>query len=99
MTRKVIRATLDLLASDRGGRESPIVPGYRSLARFEGVDRDFGFELDLESDEFAPGDTGTGRLSFWAVDELPELNNGQRFELREGARVVGHGTVVEPDHA
>jgi translation elongation factor EF-Tu-like GTPase len=99
MTRKVIRATLDLLTSDRGGREGPILPGYRSLARFEGVDRDFGFELDLDSKDLAPGDTGTGRLSFWAGDELPELHNGQRFELREGARVVGHGTVVEPDDA
>jgi translation elongation factor EF-Tu-like GTPase len=95
MTRKVIRATLDLLATDRGGRDSAIRSGYRSLARFEGVDADFGFELDLDAQELAPGDRGAGRLSFWAVDEVPTLSEGQQFEVREGARVIGHGTIAD----
>jgi hypothetical protein len=33
---------------------------------------------------------------FGAVEELPELSAGQSFELREGARVVGYVTVLEP---
>ncbi len=70
--------------------------GYRSAARFESAELDYGFELELDTGQLAPGEAGTGRLSFWAVEELPELSAGQSFELREGARVVGHGTVLEP---
>jgi hypothetical protein len=95
MTRRVIRADLRLLPSGESGRSSPIESGYRSLARFEGSASDFGFELELEADRLAPGESGMGRLSFWAVEELPEFLAGQSFELREGSRVVGHGTVLE----
>lgn len=94
MTRRVIRAALELLPSERGGRSGALESGYRSLARFEGADLDFGFELKLES-PLAPGAGGSGWLSFWAAEELPELRVGQRFELREGARVVGHGEVLD----
>jgi hypothetical protein len=61
---------------------------------------DFGFELELEPavgpGGIPPGASGTGRVSFWAVDELPSLFAGQNFELREGTRVVGRGTIVDP---
>lgn len=70
--------------------------GCRSAARFEGAELEYGFELELDAGQLAPGDAGTGRLSFWAVEEVPELSAGQPFELREGARVVGRGTVLEP---
>ena len=95
MTRRVIRAALELLPSEGGGRSGAIESGYRSLARFEGTDVDFGFQLDLEG-SLAPGSKGAGSLSFWAIEDLPELAAGQRFELREGARVVGHGEILEP---
>jgi hypothetical protein len=71
--------------------------GYRSAARFEGAEIEYGFELELDAGRLAPGDAGTGRLSFWAVEELPELSAGQSFELREGARVIGQGTVLEAE--
>lgn len=96
MTRRMIQASLRLLPLSEGGRSSPIESGYRSLARFEGTENDFGFELDLDLERLAPGESGTGRLSFWAVEELPELSVAQSFEVREGARVVGQGTVLEP---
>lgn len=97
MTRRVIRANLRLVPTNQGGRSSPIESGYRSLACFEGSPSDFGFELELDADRLAPGESGSGKLSFWAVEELPALSAGQSFELREGARVVGHGTVLEPE--
>ena len=75
--------------------------GPVTIWSFEGSDVDFGFELELEratsSEGIAPGASGTGRISFWAVNELPPLNAGQVFELREGTRVVGRGTVLEPN--
>lgn len=95
MTRRVIRASLRLLPPNEGGRSSPIESGYRSQARFEGNEIDYGFELDLDAEHLRPGESGTGRLSFWAVEELPELSAGESFELREGARVVGRGTILE----
>ena len=97
MTRHVVCANLRMFTLDEGGRSSPIESGYRSLARFEGTTADFGFELDLDSKRLAPGQSGDGQLSFWAVEELPALSPGQAFELREGTRVVGQGTILEPD--
>jgi hypothetical protein len=29
------------------------------------------------------------------VEEVPDLSVGQNFELREGARVVGQGTILD----
>lgn len=95
MTRWAVRASLSILAAAEGGRTTPIVSGYRSLARFEGTEVDLGFELELEAESLAPGERGTGRLSFWAVEEVPDLSVGQNFELREGARVVGQGTILD----
>jgi hypothetical protein len=97
MTKRVVRANLRLAGTNEGGRSSSVESGFRSLARFEGSGPDFGFELELDSDTLAPGESGTGRLSFWATEELPELMVGQVFELREGARVVGEGSVLGPE--
>lgn len=97
MKRRVIRANLRLLRWDEGGRSSPIESGYRSLARFESSESDFGFELHLDAGRLAPGESVTGRLMLWAVEELPALAAGLPFELREGTRVVGHGTVSESE--
>ncbi len=96
---RVVRGTVGLVATDEGGRVRAIQSGYRSLIRFDGSDIDFGAELEIDEPPLAPGASCTVLLSFWAVDELPELAAGQRFELREGTRVVGHGTVDDPDAA
>jgi len=97
MTRRVITANLRLLSTDAGGRCSPVETGYRSLVRFQGTDKVFGFELDLDSDQLFQGRQSTARLSFWAIEDLPDLFAGQAFELLEGTRVVGHGTITEPN--
>jgi translation elongation factor EF-Tu-like GTPase len=93
----VIRASLRLLASSEGGRSSPVESGYRSLARFEGSTTDIGFELHLDNGRLAPGESGTGELSFWAIEELPELAVGHSFDLREGEQVVGQGVILGPE--
>jgi translation elongation factor EF-Tu-like GTPase len=99
MTRRTVGARVHLLPTSEGGRSDPLLSGYRSLLRFEGGEVDFGFEFELDPavgpSGLSPGASGTGRISFWAVEELPSLLDGQRFELREGARVVGTGTIVE----
>lgn len=100
MTRRTVGARVRLLPTSEGGRSGPLQSGYRSLLRFEGRDVDFGFELELDAavgpSGLSPGASGTGRISFWAVAELPSLFDGQRFEVREGTRVVGTGTIIDP---
>lgn len=99
MSRRTISVRIHLLATNEGGRSGPLLSGYRSLLRFEGVGVDFGFELELdpevETRRLAPGDTCNARLSIWAVEELPIVSVGGRFEILEGNRVVGHGNVTE----
>jgi translation elongation factor EF-Tu-like GTPase len=99
MSRKTIGVIVHLLATNEGGRSGPLLTGYRSLLRFEGTEVDFGFELELDPEAkangLAPGDSGNARLSFWAVEELPTLSAGQTFEIREGTRIVGYGSVVK----
>jgi translation elongation factor EF-Tu-like GTPase len=103
MKRKIVSASLSLIPSEAGGRSGPVFSGYRSLIRLEGGSVDFGFELTLDatsgSEGIRPGGVGSGRLSFWAVDDLPLLTKGQRFEIREGTRIIGYGEVIEPNPA
>lgn len=100
MSRKTIGVQIHLLSTDEGGRSGPLFSGYRSLLRVEGTMMDFGFELELDPEcskhGLAPGTTGTGRLSVWAVEELPSLLRDQKFELRDGTRVVGRGIILDP---
>src|SRR5262249_31770077 len=98
MKRKELEVRIDLLSTSDGGRSAPILSGYRSLIRFGGADVDFGFELQLGPEcakGLAPGNSGSARLSLWAVDDVPPLRPGQKFELREGRRIIGRGTVLD----
>ena len=99
MKPRAIHASIHLLTTNEGGRSSILLSGYRSLLRFEGTEVDFGFELQLGPERgakgLAPGDSGNAQLSFWAVEELPILSPGQKFEIREGTHIVGHGSVLQ----
>lgn len=99
MSRRVVRASVQLLSTNEGGRSSSLRSGYRSILRFEGTEVDFGFELELDTKAattgLAPGELGEGRLTFWASEALPTLYLGQRLEIREGNRIVGYGIVTQ----
>ena len=103
MKGKIVSASLSLIPSEAGGRFGPVRSGYRSLVRLEGGSVDFGFELTLDatagSEGIWPSCVGSGRLSFWAVDNLPSLSKGQRFEVREGTRIIGFGEIIDPNPA
>ena len=99
MSWRTIFAEIRLLTTEAGGRSEPLFSGYRSLLRFERTDVDYGFELTLDSEiaweGIAPGSAGTARILFWTTDVLPRLLDGQMFEVREGAQIVGYGLVAE----
>jgi translation elongation factor EF-Tu-like GTPase len=100
MKRRTIVAKFRLLTADAGGRAEPLISGYRSLLRFEAMETDFGFEITVTPSQspagIAPGFAGIGTLSFWTVDQLPAMFREQKFEMREGTRIVGSGEVVDP---
>jgi len=92
--------TIELLSTEDGGRRSGgITSGYRGLARFDAGELDYGFELTLDQPPLALGARGTGSLRLWAPGAETELVVGRRFEIREGAHVVGRGQITghEPD--
>jgi elongation factor Tu len=97
-TRRTIAATVHLLSTSDGGRKTPLQTGYRSLIRFEGSQADLGFELELDPklnpSGIAPGEMGAAQLSFWALESVLAVKRGDNFEIREGTRVVGHGSVT-----
>ncbi len=93
-----MRVEVEFLASEDGGRRSPVRPsGYRPLLRFEGSEQLFGLaELLLDDDRWvAPGETAAGSLRLALSPEmLATPADGRLFELLEGSRVVGHGRIV-----
>ena len=42
---------------------------------------------------------GYAKTKNWGIEQLPRLSEGAEFELREGARVVGHGVLLADDTA
>lgn len=94
------RAILHVLATDEGGRRSPILSGYRSAWAItseedaEHVVHDAPLLIE-DAEEIAPGDDGTVRLHplFW--EYWPELPPGATLLMKEGHRTVGTATILE----
>jgi translation elongation factor EF-Tu-like GTPase len=99
MNRQKIRANFHLLPTDVGGRSTALLSGYRSLLRLADTQVDYGFELALDAaanlEGVAPGSSATATFSLWCAGSLPMLVKGQRFEIREGSKVVGLGEIVD----
>ena len=55
--------------------------------------RILGFPI-LDDGALAPGEEALGTLSFWAVEDLPPLLRGTRFDVIEGPRVVARGELL-----
>jgi hypothetical protein len=91
-----VSARLTLLGTDQGGREGPLLPGYRGQVRFGGDDLDYGVLVELSDTEtLAPGQSCDVGLLFWASPAVGRLVAGREFELREGTRVAGRGSITE----
>jgi len=88
---------LSLLTTAEGGRETPLVSGYRSIVRLGAEESEpaWGIEITFDAPAaLAPGESADVHLWSWAWDEsdaAPPV--GTRLFLYEGARLVGTGTV------
>lgn len=91
---KDIRATICLLPAATG-RHVPISSGYRPPFYFGRFQTDGVIYLTV-LDELRPGEESEARICLLHPEFLEDsLQVGATFEFREGARVVGRGTVLE----
>jgi RimJ/RimL family protein N-acetyltransferase len=97
----VLRLSLDLVDSDRGGRRRSVVDGYRASMSFgqrrrgiEPVVHDAIVVLEQGS-MLAPGQRGLARAWVLMPDELPRsVGVGSVFTLLEGDQIVGRAEIL-----
>jgi hypothetical protein len=95
-----IEAEVHLASPEDGGRRSGIWSGYRCNCWIGRVDEDGGRAYNdatfylVGAEEMAPGTTARARVLPHDPDSWSRLEVGGRFELCEGARVVGDAVVV-----
>lgn len=90
-------AELHLLGAAEGGRQTPLVSGYRSVVRFGKADSEpaWGVEIMFEAPaSLAPGESAAVHVRTFAWNESdPAPPPGTAIFLYEGARLVGTGAV------
>ncbi|HWN96615.1 MAG TPA: elongation factor Tu [Methylomirabilota bacterium] len=93
-----IEAEITFVPTEQGGRKTLAFSGYRPQFYYEGNDWDAIHEYpDVES--VHPGQTARTLLRFLSPDShIGRVHPGMEFQIREGARVVGHGRVTKILH-
>ena len=85
-------AKIALLATQEGGRKTPISTGYRSMCRFRGVDFSGTVQLPKSQSAMQPGQSEV--TVDLRLEQPVALENGQSFEIREAGKTVGRGVIV-----
>ncbi len=93
--RRDILATITMFSTAEGGRITPALTGYRPQLRYGG----YGWSAIHEyigTDSVDPGQTVRAFLTFMSPEpHVGKLFPGLTFELCEGSRVIGSGTIIE----
>jgi translation elongation factor EF-Tu-like GTPase len=94
-----LEADVTLLTPGDGGRQSAICSGYRPSFRLDHVDDEIHGTHDATiwlygTEVLSPGSTARARVYPHIADSWSDVVAGSRFELREGARVVGRAIVI-----
>ncbi len=85
------KARAYLLAKEEGGRAAPIVDGYRPQIHFWTTDVTGVVRSTMEVDSPGPGTSVTMDVELMYPVAMEE---GERFTLKEGGRVIGRGAVI-----
>ena len=97
----IVKGTLAFVATADGGREGPILSGYRGALSFGERDDD-GLEIQYDAiallddvDSVAPGDSCAVTIHLVSPELFPpgRLAMGQTFKVKEGHRVVGRVSI------
>ena len=95
-----VRARIHLLATEAGGRATPLAGGtsYRPNHNFFGPDSramSIGF-IDLPERTIAPGDTFEAEIRFLMWEGIiDKVSPGRTWRIQEGAKLVGTGEVLD----
>lgn len=90
-----IEAEIYYLTAEEGGRKTPIYSGYRGQFYYDGNDWD-GPQKFKNVEFVDPGSTVKVCIGFIPPDKHHgQIFVGMKFEIREGARTVGKGTVTK----
>jgi translation elongation factor EF-Tu-like GTPase len=99
----VIEARIRYRTSEEGGRKGIVANGYRGQFYYDGEDHD-GFQYFPDTDPSGNVELGREVRAFvqfaevlWDQIHKQHLQVGKAFEIREGRRVVGEGTVTRLD--
>ena len=92
-----VRARVYFMPVEAGGRRGPIFSGYRPQFHFGSPREGYDGVIALERPAVVhPGEQCSIVVSFLHPEFLQEvLKPGIAFEIQEGLRVVGRGTIVE----
>ena len=90
-----IEAEIYFLRPEEGGRKTPAYSGYRPQFFYNDQDWDAP-QTYPDTDMVNPGDTVRAYLAFLSPQEhFGKVHVEMKFEVREGARTVGKGTVTK----
>ena len=89
-----IKAEIYYLAPQEGGRSAAIHSGFRGQFYFKGTDWDAQQQFIGQS-ICQPGESVEVLIQFATAHLLIPLFKGLKFEIREGIRTIGRGTVNE----
>lgn len=96
-----IETQIRYLTPEEGGRQSGVFSGYRGQFFYAGKDFDgFQYFPDFNDDEMVElGKTVKAFVRFgrkrWQEFHSQRITRGMEFEIREGNRTVGRGTVID----
>lgn len=89
-----LKVELKFLATEHGGRQTPVSSGYRPQFYYAGKDWDAAHSYDV--DWVHPGDTVLATLTFFRRQKhVGQLYSGMSFAIREGARTVANGQILK----
>jgi len=96
-----IEAEIRYLTTGEGGRKTGVCSGYRGQFYYDGDDHD-GFQHFPDLADGAVVGLGTSvravirfRQERWEDVHSKRLSVGMSFQIREGSRTVGRGTVTK----
>lgn len=90
-----IKAEIEYLTTEAGGRSKPAYSGYRPQFYYHGRDWD-AEHVYPNTEQVSPGDTVVAHLRFLSPQEHHGMiSTGTPFLIREGTRTVAYGVVTK----
>ena len=91
-----IRVQLDIVPTEEGGRHSPVFNHYRGQFHHLSGEVFADVEWLVPDEPIEPGTSSPCEVWFADPDaHLPRIRVGDSFEVREGRRMIGRGSVTE----